>query len=38
MQGKQIKNGTIENALNQFLQDEHHLVVGFEKGKDGVNS
>jgi len=37
MQGKQINSGTIENALNQFLQDEHHLVVGFEKGKDGVN-
>ncbi len=37
MQGKQINSGTIENALNQFLQDEHHLVLGFEKGKDGVN-
>ena len=37
MQGKQIENGNIENALNQFLKDEQHLVLGFEKGKDGVN-
>jgi formate dehydrogenase subunit beta len=37
MQGKQIVNGNIENALNQFLKDEQHLVLGFEKGKDGVN-
>ena len=37
MQGKQINSGNIENALNQFLQDEHHLVLGFEKGEDGVN-
>jgi formate dehydrogenase (coenzyme F420) beta subunit len=37
MQGKQIKNGSIESTLNQFLQDEKHLVLGFEKGEDGVN-
>jgi formate dehydrogenase (coenzyme F420) beta subunit len=37
MQGKQIENGNIENALNQFLKDEQHLVLGFEKGKEGVN-
>jgi len=37
MQGKQIENNNIENALNQFLKDEQHLVLGFEKGKDGVN-
>jgi formate dehydrogenase (coenzyme F420) beta subunit len=36
MQGKQIKNGDIENALNRFLESEAHLVLGFEKTKDGV--
>jgi formate dehydrogenase (coenzyme F420) beta subunit len=36
MRGKQIKNGTIEGALNQFLKDEQHLVLGFEKGEEGV--
>jgi len=36
MQGKQIKNGNIEDALNEFLKDEQHLVLGFEKGEDGV--
>lgn len=37
MQGKQITNTDIKNALNQFLMDEQHLVLGFEKGKDDVN-
>jgi formate dehydrogenase (coenzyme F420) beta subunit len=37
MQGKHIKDGNIENGLNQFLKDEKHLVLGFEKGKEGVN-
>ncbi len=37
MQGKQIKSSTIESVLNQFLQDKHHLVLGFENGEDGVN-
>ncbi len=37
MQGKQTKKKAIENALNQFLQDEHHLVLGFEKDAHGVN-
>ncbi|HVN97208.1 MAG TPA: 4Fe-4S dicluster domain-containing protein [Syntrophorhabdaceae bacterium] len=37
MQGKQIKSGAVESALNQFLQDERHLVFGFEKSDDGVN-
>ncbi|MCX5807502.1 MAG: 4Fe-4S binding protein [Proteobacteria bacterium] len=37
MQSKQIENGNIENALNQFLKDEQHLVLGFEKGKEGLN-
>lgn len=36
MQGKQIKNGNIEDTLNEFLKDEQHLVLGFEKGEDGV--
>jgi formate dehydrogenase (coenzyme F420) beta subunit len=37
MQGKQINNDAVENTLKQFLQDEHHLVLGFEKGDDGIN-
>ena len=37
MQGKQIKKDAVEKVLNQFLQDEHHLILGFEKGDDGVN-
>jgi len=37
MQGKQIENGNIENALNQFLKNEQQLVLGFEKGKEGPN-
>lgn len=36
MQGKKIKNGNIESALNEFLKDEQHLVLGFEKGENGV--
>jgi formate dehydrogenase subunit beta len=36
MQGKQIKNGNIESALNQFLKNERHLVLGFEKDEKGV--
>jgi formate dehydrogenase (coenzyme F420) beta subunit len=27
---------SIESALNRFLEDERHLVLGFEKTKDGV--
>lgn len=37
MQGKQIKDGNIESALNQFLKDEQHLVLGFEKNEGGVS-
>jgi formate dehydrogenase (coenzyme F420) beta subunit len=37
MRGKKIKNGNIEEALNQFLTDEQHLVLGFEKGENGVS-
>ena len=36
MQGKQIKNGDIESALGRFLEDEQHLVLGFEKGENDV--
>ncbi|MDR2017403.1 MAG: 4Fe-4S binding protein [Syntrophobacterales bacterium] len=36
MQGKQIKIDTIKDALNEFLKDEQHLVLGFETSKDGV--
>jgi formate dehydrogenase (coenzyme F420) beta subunit len=36
MQGKQIKSGSIEAALNDFLKDERHLVLGFEKGENGI--
>ena len=37
MKGKKLKSGDIENALNQFLKDEHHLVLGFKKGENGVS-
>ncbi len=36
MQGKRIKNGNIDSALRQFLRDEQHLILGFEKGEKGV--
>jgi formate dehydrogenase (coenzyme F420) beta subunit len=36
MRGKRIKDGTIESALNRFLEDERHLVLGFEKTKEGI--
>jgi formate dehydrogenase subunit beta len=28
---------SIAGALNRFLEDEHHLVLGFEKTKEGVS-
>ncbi len=37
MKGKKLKSGEIENALNQFLKDEQHLVLGFKKGESGVS-
>ncbi len=37
MKGKKLKSGEIENALNQFLKDEQHLVLGFKKGEGGVS-
>jgi formate dehydrogenase (coenzyme F420) beta subunit len=36
MLAKRIRKGGIESALNRFLEDEQHLVLGFEKTKDGV--
>ncbi len=36
MQGKQLKDGNIENALNGFLKEPDHLVLGFEKVASGV--
>jgi formate dehydrogenase subunit beta len=36
MQGKNIKNGNLESALSLFLQDEHHMVLGFEKTENGL--
>jgi formate dehydrogenase (coenzyme F420) beta subunit len=36
MLAKSIKDGSLEGALDQFLKGEHHLVLGFEKGKDGI--
>jgi formate dehydrogenase (coenzyme F420) beta subunit len=37
MQAKQIKDNEIEKALNRFLAEEQHLVLGFEKKEDGVS-
>jgi formate dehydrogenase (coenzyme F420) beta subunit len=37
MKGKKLKPGHIENALNQFLKEEQHLVLGFQKGENGVS-
>jgi formate dehydrogenase (coenzyme F420) beta subunit len=37
MQGKQIKEGSIEGALGQFLKEEQHLVLGAEKAESGVS-
>jgi formate dehydrogenase subunit beta len=37
MRGKRIKNGQIEDALDQFLKEEQHLVLGFEKTESGVS-
>ncbi|MCX5810558.1 MAG: 4Fe-4S binding protein [Proteobacteria bacterium] len=37
MLGKKIKNGSIEDTLNRFLKDDQHLILGFEKGENGVS-
>ena len=36
MRGKRASRETIENGLNRFLEDDLHLVLGFEKGDQGV--
>ena len=36
MQGRRIKNGALEGALNRFLEDGQALVLGFEKDNEGV--
>jgi formate dehydrogenase (coenzyme F420) beta subunit len=37
MRTKRVSAGSIENGLNRFLEDERHLVLGFEKGEHGVS-
>ena len=37
MKGRKLKSGDIESALNQFLKDDQHLLLGFEKGENGVS-
>jgi formate dehydrogenase subunit beta len=37
MKGKKLKSGDIESALNQFLKDDQHLLLGFEIGKGSVS-
>jgi formate dehydrogenase subunit beta len=36
MKGKKVDTGRIESVLNKFLEDEQHLVFGFEKQKDRI--
>jgi formate dehydrogenase subunit beta len=37
MKGRKLKKGDIESALNEFLKGDQHLVLGFEKGENGVS-
>jgi formate dehydrogenase subunit beta len=37
MRAKRVSRETIEKALNRFLEDDLHLVLGFEKADDGVS-
>ncbi len=37
MKGKKLNPGDIENALNQFLTDDKHLIFGFKKGESDVS-
>jgi len=37
MKGKKLSISNIEDALNQFLMNEHHLVFGFKTGTDGIH-
>jgi formate dehydrogenase subunit beta len=36
MQGRRVTTVAMRDALNGFLGDERHLVLGFERGPDGV--
>ena len=36
MQGKKIKNGALESALDTFLAEKEYLVMGFEKDASNV--
>ncbi len=36
MQAKQIKEGALVRGLDRFLSDDRHLILGFQKGDDGV--
>ncbi len=36
MQGKKIKNGALESALDTFLAEKEYLVMGFEKDRSNV--
>jgi formate dehydrogenase subunit beta len=37
MRGKRVNSETVQAAFNRFLEDETHLVLGFEKGQHGVS-
>ncbi len=36
MGGKKIKDGNLEAVLSRFLEEDQHLVLGFEKADNGV--
>jgi formate dehydrogenase (coenzyme F420) beta subunit len=37
MRGKKVRDNAIDIALNRFLEDERHLVLGFEKTTAGIS-
>ncbi len=37
MKGRKLKRQDIERALNEFLKDERHLLLGFEKSENGLS-
>ena len=37
MKAKPVTNEQIEAALGKFLAEEAHFLLGFERGKDGIN-
>ncbi|MBN2401310.1 MAG: 4Fe-4S binding protein [Spirochaetes bacterium] len=36
MKGKKVDASSVESTLNKFLEDEQHLIFGFEKQKDRI--